>query len=123
MRGGLVTRVLAKAGYCVTTAGDGEAALQAAIDHSPDLILLDMLLPKLSGPEVLHALKKHSKTADVPVIVLSSLSQKNEDRLKEDGATAYFEKSRMDPAQDCQPLLDLIRATLQRSARRTGGES
>src|SRR5438552_1790752 len=50
-------RVLVRAGYEVTTAQDGEEALRVAEEMHPDLILLDMLLPKLSGPEVLRALK------------------------------------------------------------------
>ena len=61
----------------------------------PDLILLDMLLPKLGGPEVLQALKRDQTTARIPVIVLSSLPQTNSARLKGEGAADYFEKSRL----------------------------
>jgi CheY-like chemotaxis protein len=89
-------RALAKAGYEVTTAADGEEALRVANDELPDVILLDMLLPKLSGPEVLHALKNNPATMAIPVIVVSSLSQKNEERLKQAGAVEYFEKSNLD---------------------------
>ena len=84
-------RVLTKAGYTVISAEDGEQALGLAQECLPDLILLDMLLPKLGGPQVLEALKKNPTTAHIPVIVLSSLSQLNEGRLKSDGAAAYFE--------------------------------
>jgi CheY-like chemotaxis protein len=52
-----------------------------------------MMLPKLSGPDVLHALRKNSDTARVPVMVLTSLPQANEQRLISEGASAYFEKS------------------------------
>jgi CheY-like chemotaxis protein len=55
-----------------------------------------MLLPKMGGPEVLHALKQDSVTAHIPVIVLSSLSQQNETKLKSEGAALYFEKSRLE---------------------------
>ena len=89
-------RVLTKAGYNVISAEDGEKALGLAQECLPDLILLDMLLPKLGGPQVLEALKKNPTTAHIPVIVLSSLSQSNEGRLKSDGAAAYFEKSRLE---------------------------
>jgi CheY-like chemotaxis protein len=85
-------RALAKAGYNVTSTDDGEQALRSAQEFNPDLILLDMLLPKLGGPEVLRALKKNPATARISVIVLSSLPQKNEIRLKQGGAAAYFEK-------------------------------
>ena len=53
-------RVLTKAGYNVISAEDGEKALGLAQECLPDLILLDMLLPKLGGPQVLEALKKKS---------------------------------------------------------------
>ena len=51
-------RALARAGYDVSTAADGENALQMAREKRPDVILLDMLLPKMTGPDVLKALKK-----------------------------------------------------------------
>ncbi len=88
-------RMLTKAGFLVTTAQDGEEALRLAGQTVPDLIVLDMLLPKLGGEQVLQALKKDPLTADIPVIILSSLSQQNEERLKEAGAIAYFEKAKL----------------------------
>ena len=84
-------RALARAGYEVSTAADGEEALRVANEKLPDIILLDMLLPLLSGPEVLHALKKNPATMAIPVIVLTSLSQQNAERLIQEGAEAYFE--------------------------------
>ena len=71
-------RTLSKAGFEVITAADGEEALQAANDELPDIILLDMMLPKISGQDVLRALKANPATMHIPVIVLTSLSQKNE---------------------------------------------
>lgn len=88
-------RILAKAGYGVVTASDGEEALRAITNSVPDLILLDMLLPRLGGPELLRALRKNPDVADVPIIVLSSLSQANEVKLKAEGASAYIEKSKL----------------------------
>lgn len=58
----------------------------------PDLILLDMMPPKMTGPEVLETLKRDSATKHIPVIVLSGPSQKNEAKLLQSGAAAYFEK-------------------------------
>jgi CheY-like chemotaxis protein len=89
-------RALSKAGFEVSTAADGEEALKVAGDKLPDIILLDMLLPKLSGPDVLKALKANPATRGIPVIVLSSLSQKNEEKLLSEGAAAYFEKSALE---------------------------
>jgi len=88
-------RALTKAGFTVISTSDGEEALRVAMDKIPDLILLDMLLPKLAGQEVLRQLKANNVTAHIPVVVLSSLSQANAEKLKEEGAVAYFEKSHL----------------------------
>jgi CheY-like chemotaxis protein len=88
-------RLLTNAGFTVNIAGDGEEALRLVQENPPDLILLDMLLPKMGGAQVLQALKQDSVTAHIPVIVLSSLSQQNESKLKSEGAALYFEKSRL----------------------------
>jgi CheY-like chemotaxis protein len=84
---------LIKAGYVVFSASDGEEGLRLASEKLPDLIVLDMMLPKLSGPQLLEALKKDPKTQHIPVIVLSSLPQSNAEKLKQNGAAAYFEKA------------------------------
>ena len=88
-------RLLTKAGFTVTTAQDGEEALRLVRESSPDIILLDMLLPKLGGQQVLQSLKEDPVTAGIPVIILSSLSQQNEEKLKKAGAAAYFEKAKL----------------------------
>jgi CheY-like chemotaxis protein len=88
----MTERSLAKAGHQVMVAIDGEAALNIAAQSHPDVILLDMMLPKLSGPEVLHSLKRNPATAQIPVIVLTSLSPINEPRLRADGAAGFIEK-------------------------------
>ncbi len=87
------TSALQEAGYEVITAEDGESALQMAREGHPDLILLDMILPKMSGPEVLRHLKKEAATAPIPVIVVSSLSERNRQKLIEAGAEDYLEKT------------------------------
>jgi CheY-like chemotaxis protein len=105
-------RALVKAGYSVVTAGDGEEALRIAYATVPDLILLDMLLPTLGGVQVLQALKSNEITALIPVVVLSSLPQKNECKLKKEGATAYFEKSQLDLGQNSESLITIVKKTL-----------
>ena len=109
-------RSLAKAGYKVVTAKDGEEALDMAGGELPDVILLDMMLPKLSGPEVLQQLKRNPKTARIPVIVLSGLSQKNEPKLREDGAAAFVEKNAV--LDKPELLLGVIRESLRRHGGR-----
>ena len=86
-------RALSSAGYEVISAGDGELALGLAREHLPALILLDIMLPKMSGPDVLRALKKDPVTTAIPVMMLTSLSQKNAKQLEKDGADSFFEKS------------------------------
>jgi CheY-like chemotaxis protein len=105
-------RALARAGYDVVTASDGEEALQIARARTPDLILLDMLLPKLGGQEVLQALRRDPFTASIPVVVLSSLPQKNAAKLIKEGATAYFEKSQFELDQNAEFLLQNVKKIL-----------
>ena len=85
---------LKRQGYTVLTAADGEEALRAARSVLPDLILLDLIMPKLNGFDVLQALKKEAPTAKIPVIVLSNLGQDRDVQQAMDaGATAYFIKT------------------------------
>ncbi len=86
-------RALAGAGYEVISTADGDQVLLLARQHSPVLILLDVMLPKMSGPDVLKALKSDPATASIPVMMLTSLSQKNAKRLEQEGASSFFEKS------------------------------
>jgi CheY-like chemotaxis protein len=106
-------QVLSDAGFIIVEASDGEEALQKARESEPDLIILDMLLPKLGGERVLQALQQDPATARIPVIVLSSLSQGNADKLKEAGATAYIEKSKLDLTKGGENLVRLVNATLR----------
>jgi len=102
-----IQHILTKAGYRVVTAGDGEEAIRTAQQNIPDVILLDLMLPKLAGQEVLKALKRNPITAHIPVIVLTSLSQKNEHRLRSDGAAGFLEKG--DLLNDPGPLLTTLK--------------
>jgi len=85
---------LKRQGYTVLTAADGEEALRAARTELPDLILLDLIMPKLNGFDVLQALKKETPTAHIPVIILSNLGQDRDVQQAMDaGAAAYFIKT------------------------------
>ena len=101
-------RVLAKAGHNVTPVEDGQRAVCVARESVPDLVLLDLMLPKLTGPEVLEALKQDLTTKHIPVIVLTSLSQKNEAKLLQAGAAAYLMKSDKLFEDGAKSLLQLI---------------
>jgi CheY-like chemotaxis protein len=108
-------RALARAGYEVCSAADGDEALLLARQKLPDLILLDMLLPKMSGPDVLKALKQDPATKSIAVVVMTGMSEKNAARLRQDGAIAFLEKSALEldkgPAKlltSLQKILDLL---------------
>ena len=83
---------MAGAGYEVISAGDGEQALVLARQHLPALVLLDIMLPKKSGLDVLKALKEDSATAPIPVMMLTSLSRQNATQLEKDGASSFYAK-------------------------------
>jgi CheY-like chemotaxis protein len=102
-------RMLLRAGYTVLNASDGEEALRLARESTPDIILLDMLLPKLGGREVMLALRADASTSRIPVLFFSSLSQANEAKLME-GAAGYFAKARLaeQPAAGEKELIGLI---------------
>jgi CheY-like chemotaxis protein len=108
---------LVRAGYRVVTAADGEEALRLAGESVPDLILLDMLLPKLGGPQVLRSLRTTPQTARVPIVVLSSLPQSNEAQLKKDGATAYVDKSALGLDQHSESLIHIVKRVLDEHAQ------
>jgi CheY-like chemotaxis protein len=111
---------LHQAGYDVICAEDGETALQLAQEQQPDLILLDMILPKMSGPEVLRHLKSERLTAEIPVVVLSSLSEKNRQRLLEEGADEYLEKNSLMPEKGINLLPKVLGNVICRINRRRG---
>jgi len=113
-------RALTRAGYEMSSAGDGDEALRLAREKMPDLILLDMLLPKMSGPEVLKALKTDLSTKAIPVVVMTGMSQKNEARLRDDGAIGFLEKSALELDKGPEKLLTAVREILEKLAAGQG---
>jgi DNA-binding response OmpR family regulator len=107
-----------RAGYNVLVAADGEEGLRIALDKVPDVIVLDMMLPKLSGPQLLELLRKDARTVQIPVVVLSSLPQSNEAKLMSQGAAAYFEKSKLGVEAGSASLIRAVDSALSRSAKR-----
>lgn len=103
--------VLKKAGYLVLTAVDGVEALIVAYESHPDVILLDMLLPRLDGAAVLRTLKADPVMATIPVVVVTALSEKNEKKLMLAGAAAFLEKGLLQTSDE--PLLYTIKKVLE----------
>jgi CheY-like chemotaxis protein len=87
---------LRRHGFTVSTAVDGEDALQQVGRQIPDLILLDLIMPKIQGFEVLRILKQDAATQQIPVIVLSNLGQESDvHQAIKGGAAAYCIKSNL----------------------------
>lgn len=87
-------------GYKVEVAQDGELALKMATDNPPDMIFLDIRLPKMDGLAVLEALRKDAKTTHIPVVILSNYSERElVERGLKLGALEYLIKSQTTPAK------------------------
>lgn len=83
-------------GFNVRAVNNGEVALSAAIDFKPDLILLDAMMPKISGFDVLDILRNTPETANIRIIMLTALSQpKDKDRAESLGVDDYLVKSQV----------------------------
>lgn len=81
-------------GYEVISALDGESGLNLARTQSPDLIILDLILPKIHGLDVLKELKKDDTTREIPIIILTNLEDMaSVEKALELGATTYLVKA------------------------------
>lgn len=90
-----ITRLQAE-GFNAKRVPNGEEALSAALASRPDLILLDVMMPKVSGFDVLDILRNTPETADVKIIMLTALSQEaDKDRAKSLGVDDYLIKSQV----------------------------
>lgn len=89
----IVRQLLAQTTYRLREAGDGEEGLAAALQEPPDLILMDVQLPKLSGLEATRRLRGDPRTAAIPIIVITSYALSGDaEKAREAGATAYLAK-------------------------------
>lgn len=83
-------------GFDVRHSKDGESALKDAVEYHPDLILLDVMMPKLNGFDVLDILRNSPQTRNVHIVMLTALSQpKDAERAKELGADDFLVKSQV----------------------------
>jgi len=100
---------LLSSGFEVLSATDGEIGLKLICEKKPDLVLLDLVMPKMHGFEVLTKLKNNMDTKDIPVIILSNLGQDEE--IKKGmklGALDYYKKA----STDLSKLSDKIKKVL-----------
>ena len=86
--------ILGQEGYEVVSALDGEVGLRLARTEKPDLILLDLILPKINGFDVLKQLKEDKETKDIPIVVLTNLEKMEDvERAIKLGAKTYLVKA------------------------------
>ena len=89
----LVRDLLKRTSYRLIEAFDGEAGIAAALEHGPDLILMDVQLPKLSGIDATRRLRAEAATAATPILVITSFALSgDEQKAKDAGATGYLAK-------------------------------
>lgn len=107
----LLTYNLEKAGFQTTVARDGEEALLAVAEDKPDLVLLDWMLPYVSGIEICRRLRRNPETRDLPVILLTARGEEG-DRIRglESGADDYVVKP-FSPSE----LIARVRAVMRRT--------
>jgi two-component system cell cycle response regulator DivK len=104
----IVRQLLKQTSYTLIEAYDGEEGVAKALETRPDLILMDVQLPKISGLEATRRLRAEEATADTPIIAITSFALSGDDhKAKEAGATAYLAKP-FSPRE----LLALIRNTV-----------
>ena len=101
---------LQNSGFLVYTATTGEEGLEKSNSFLPDLILLDIFLPKMSGFDVIEKLKQDSVLSKIPVIVLTNIYVDRMDMLKK-GVERCFIKSEITPGE----MVDKVRETLSRT--------
>jgi CheY-like chemotaxis protein len=101
---------LRQRGFVVTTAADGEEALRKVRAEPPDLILLDLLMPKMTGTEVLKALRAEEATREIRVLILSNSSREQDvEEIKTLGVSGYFVKADL----SLQVLGDMVARLLE----------
>jgi two-component system cell cycle response regulator DivK len=89
----IVRDLLKRTSYALIEANDGEAGVATALERRPDLILMDIQLPKISGMDAMRRLRAEEATAHTPIIAITSFALSgDEQKAKEAGATAYLAK-------------------------------
>ena len=111
--GNLLRQRLEREAFKVLLAHDGEEALQVLRDNKPDLILLDIILPKVSGFELMEKLKSDPAFKKAPIIVVSNLGQESDiERGQQLGAVGYFVKAKL----SIEELVEQVKAFFEGGA-------
>jgi len=103
-------RALEQEGFEILSALDGEIGITKAKESKPDLILLDLILPKMDGFEVLKRLKENEETKDIPVIILTNLENPEDiEKVLSLGATTYLVKANYDLEEVIDKIEDMLK--------------
>jgi two-component system, OmpR family, phosphate regulon response regulator PhoB len=115
---------LERDGYMVRVAGDGEEALVMVADALPDLIFLDIRLPRMDGLTFLERLRRSPRTKDIPVVILSNYSEEElVARGLRLGALEYLVKSQTTPGQLSEGVREWTRPYVYNGDPDAGGQS
>lgn len=111
---------LVSSGYEVITAPNGEIALAKVVETLPHVILLDVMMPKINGFDVLNIVKSSPETKNIPVIILTALSQENHKQKGiADGASDYIVKSEVMPKEVVEKIEKVIAQNKQKLIQMT----
>lgn len=106
---GLLQKKLSREGYEVSVARDGQAGLKMMRQSKPDLILLDIVMPKIGGFEVMEEMGKEPELKKIPIIIVSNSGQPVElDKAKELGARDWLIKTEFDPQEVVDKVVNQI---------------
>jgi CheY-like chemotaxis protein len=106
---GIYRSLLSSQGFAVEVAADGVAGVETVKRVHPDLVLLDLVLPKIDGAEVLRQIRADAETAATPVVLLSNAySQSRIDELWAAGATLVLTKASSPPKQLAETIKSLV---------------
>lgn len=95
----MYTAKFTREGFSVLVAKDGVEGLKLALEKKPDFIILDIMMPRLSGTDLLEKLRADVKGKDIPVIILTNLSEKEEEeRARNLGVEEYLLKANITPS-------------------------
>ena len=100
---------LERQGFFIIEAKDGEEGMEKAIDEHPDVVLLDLIMPRMAGKEFFRQLRQRDWVKKVPIIVLTNVNSKEEERiLGEYSIAAYLVKSQLDLERVIEKIKDQV---------------
>jgi len=106
----LISKKISEEGFAVSLAIDGEDGIKKIEKGMPDLILLDLLLPKIDGFEVLSRIKSDPATSPIPVVILSNLGKEEEiNKGLKLGATDYLVKAQLTPEEIVEKIKSVLK--------------